>query len=129
LTAIDTTQQVARIVLRGKLLGSVAGVITEIQLEGKYSYDLRRHRITWLALGIQEQREAGLTKPGLKVHARVRVLIEERLPEHLSPEAVRALATEALTPSDLLEYQPPHGRFTLMHDRRWHVFSVRPSLS
>jgi hypothetical protein len=128
LKAIDDAKQLAHIQLQGKLIGSVAGVITEIQLEGKYSYDLRQHRVTWLAFGIHEQRESGLTKPGLNVHARVRMLVEQSLPEHLTTAAIKELAAQDTPPADLLEYQPPHGRFTLVHDRRWHVFSARPEL-
>ena len=84
LKAIDEEQHVAQLTLSGKTLGYVAGVLTEIQLQGKYNFDLQKQRVTWLALGIQEQRAAGLTKPGLQVEARVRMLIEEAEPQHLT---------------------------------------------
>ena len=128
LKSIDQERQVAQLKLAGKILGYVAGVLTEVQLEGKYNVDLQKQRVTWLALGIHEQRAAGLTKPGLQVQARVRMLIEEAKPQQLTAETLNAVTLGAPGPTQLLEYQPPHGRFTLMHDRRWYVLSIRPEL-
>jgi hypothetical protein len=129
LQAIDRGQQIAQLTLTGKALGYVADVLTEIQLQGKYNVDLKQQRVTWLALGIREQRAAGLIKPGLQVQARLRMLIEPTAPLHLTSETLEAVVTGAPEPTDLLEYQPDHGRYTLMHDRRWHVLSVRPELT
>ena len=128
LKSIDPDEQLAQLELSGKVLGYVAGVLTEIELQGKYNFDLQKQRVVWLALGIHEQRAAGLTKPGLQVQARLRMLVEEHEPQHLTASTLKAVIEGSPEPSHLLEYQPPHGRFTLMHDRRWHVLSVRPEL-
>jgi hypothetical protein len=127
---IDEDRQVALVTLNGKVLGYAAGVVTEIELEGKYNIDLQLQRVTWLALGIHEERATGPTKPGLNVQARVRMLIEPlATPPNLSPESLRAVTANVSEPTPLLEYQPSHGRFTLLHNRHWHVFGEQPELT
>ncbi len=95
LKKVDENQQIAQLTLAGKVLGYVAGVLTEIQLQGKYNVDLAHQRVSWLALGIQEQRAAGLTKPGLEVQARVRMLIEPTTPQHLTAETLQSIVKSA----------------------------------
>jgi hypothetical protein len=129
LLSVDRQQQVAQLAINGSLVGAVGGVISEIQLQGKYRFDLRSRRVSWLALGIHEQREPGLAKPGLRVRARVRMLVEPAQPQHLAADAVQAIVATAPQPTDLLEYQSPDGRFALMYDRRWHLFAERPDLT
>jgi hypothetical protein len=120
---------VAKLALSGKLMGSVAGVITELDLKAKYNFDVQQQRVVWLALGIGESRAAGLTQPGLRVQARIRMLIESGTTPHLAKESLEAVLASQGPRGDLLEYEPESRRFTLTHDRRWHLFSERPELT
>ena len=54
ITAIQ--KNVVRIEINGKLIGSVDGVLSDIELKGKYNFDLKTKRINWLAWNIKEQR-------------------------------------------------------------------------
>lgn len=127
LIAIEQDQ--AKISLSGKLVGSTAGVITELDLKAKYNVDLGQSRVVWLAMGIGESRAPGLMQPGLRVQARVRMLVEPGSTPHLTPESLDPVVAGEGPRGDLLEYQPESGRFLLTHDRRWHLYSERPELT
>ena len=120
----------ARMELSGKLLGSVDGVITELSIRAKYTFDLQQRRITWVALAIQENRPAGLAAPGLQVTARLRMAVGPAAPPRfLVPEAVSQLNREGSAAGALLEYRSPGEDFVLLLDRHWYVMQQQPQLS
>jgi hypothetical protein len=129
LKRVDTDRGTAHLTINGKVLGYASGVVTEIKLEGKYIADLRQQRVTWLALSIHEQRSPGVTKPGLDVQSRLRMLIEPFAATHLTAESLKGVRSAGPAATTLLEYQPAHRRFTLLHDRRWLVFGEQPDLT
>jgi hypothetical protein len=115
---------VARITLGGTLQGRGAGAETEVRISGEYHYDLRKRRIGWLQLLIEEQRSPGHTMPGLQVKADVRMLVtaggdssQLRAREWSDLLAMPAQARR------MLELTPAPGGFQVTLDRRWHVMS------
>ncbi len=125
---VAVTGDDAQLALSGKIVGSVGGVMSEIDLRGRYNFDRSRQRITWLALGIGESRSIGLTVPGLRAQARLRMLVEAAPTPHLEPETLEPILTGAPERHELLEYQPESSGFTLVHDRRWYVFRETQNL-
>lgn len=120
----------ARMELSGKLLGSVDGVITELSIRAKYTFDLQQRRITWVAMAIQENRPAGLAAPGLQVTARLRMAVGPAAPPRfLVSEAVSQLNREGSAAGALLEYRSPGEDFVLLLDRHWYVMQQQPQLS
>jgi hypothetical protein len=122
LKEIDETS--ARVELSGTVQGAVAGVATEIELKGRYKYQFKQERITWLALLIEEKRSVGHVGPGADVVARLQMTIAPQAEAGpLSDAAIAGLPLEPAPPQTLLEYEPAARDFTIQHDRRWYVMS------
>lgn len=118
----------AQMSLKGKVLGAIQGVVTELSLQGKYQFDRSIRQVAWLALGIQESREAGLAEPGVRVSARLRVGMRPSLQPSLG-ETLQAEIEQQASASELLEYRPASGRFSLAHSSPWYLFDERPDLT
>ena len=119
----------AVIELTGTVSGAVNGVSTEIDLTGKYNFDLQRQRVTWLALGIKENRSIGHAEPGFDVEARLRlVALPIESSPHLTDEALAGLPLEIDPDAALLRFRTTTGGFQLLHDRRWQVMTDRPEV-
>ena len=118
----------AQMSLKGKVLGAVQGVVTELGLQGKYQFDRSIRQVAWLALGIQESREAGLAEPGVRVSARLRVGMRPSQQSTLSDQLQAEIEQQA-SASELLEYRPASGRFSLAHSSPWYLFEERPELT
>jgi hypothetical protein len=124
LVAIDGT--LVRMEMIGKIGGSVDGVVSDVELAAKYTYDQKLDRITWVAVSIKEQRSVGATTPGFEVEARVRTVIGELPLTDLSNLQV----DDAQQPGHrVLEYQFSGSNYVLTHDRRWYVVSEFPNRS
>jgi len=54
----------------GRVEGTYLGAATDLEIQGKYQFDLERGRITWIGLVIRENRAIGHAGPGLSVQAR-----------------------------------------------------------
>lgn len=112
----------ARCEIGGTLQGAIHGVSTEIEVAGKYKFDLLERRITWFALLIKERRSIGHVGPGIDAVAKLQMrIIPGAETPHLDPDVV---AESAFTPSAellQLEYTSAPGQFRLAFDRRWHV--------
>ena len=115
---------VAKLELSGKLSGAVGGVDTQLNLKAKYSFNLSRRRITWLAMSIGETRSIGHAAPGFEVVARLRMLISP-LPEAgpLKDDALAGVPLRAKAGTALLAFESRAGGYQLLHDRRWRVIS------
>jgi len=118
----------AQMSLKGKVLGSIQGVVTEMNLQGKYQFDRSIRQVAWLALGIQESREAGLAEPGVRVSARLRVGMRPSERPSLGGQLQAEIEQQA-SASDLIEYRPISGRFSLAHSSSWYLFEERPELT
>ncbi len=120
--------ETAQLSFQGKVLGSARGVITELNLQGKYQYSVARKQITWLAMGLEENREPGLAEPGVRVKARLRMGLEPSVSPHLNEELSATIMAQA-DQSAVLEYRPASGRFMLAHQPQWFLFEERFDLT
>ncbi len=120
----EVTGGAAQLELAGTVHGALDGVSTEIELKGRYKFDLKQGRITWFALLVKEKRPIGPVAPGVDVSARLQMKI---VPGSDHPAlADAALADLQLDPAPeamLLEFTCTEGRFQFLHDRAWHVVS------
>jgi hypothetical protein len=129
LSSVDA--QAAQIALMGKLTGAAEGVATQIELAGKYRFDLSARRVTRLAVSIKENRSVGHVAAGLDIVAKLQMHVTPvgQIAE-LSDEAAQSMPLEPAAGSlgleDLdLEYQPAIGKYAVAYDRRWHIVSDR----
>jgi len=122
LASIDA--KTAMMEIKGRVFGAVGGVATEIELAGKYRFDRAAKRVTRLAFSIKEKRSVGHVAAGLDVVANLQV--------HVTPTAEVAELADAAGQSgrldgdsDLtqLEYRQSGGKYSIEHDRRWHIMS------
>jgi len=126
----EVNEHLARVEFHGVLTGAAGGVATDIEVTAKVKFDRRERRITWMALGIKEDRSIGHAAPGLVVSARIRSTFQPRSrSEVLSPAALAQLQTGLHEGATLLEHVSAGRRFRLLHDRRWHVMVDQPNLT
>ena len=77
-TCRQIEDQVAIVDLAGTVGGALDGVASDIALKAKYNIDLRKGRVTWLAMSLKETRAIGHAAPGFEVTARIRVAINDQ---------------------------------------------------
>ncbi|MGV3485838.1 MAG: hypothetical protein ACO1RT_15580 [Planctomycetaceae bacterium] len=114
----------AKIHLQGKLLGSIAGVPTTIDLVGKLVFDRQELVCNWLVLAIHEQREIGKSEPGFDVAATIKMIRKPlQTPTRLS--SIPPASVEATVAADRLysELSSTAVGFTFLMDRRWKMMS------
>ena len=123
----DATTAAAQLEISGTVRGATGGIATEMELKGRYKFDLSQRRITWFALLVKEKRGIGSVAPGVDVTARLQMKItpHSTSPE-LSDEALAGVSLEPGPEAMLLEYESSQGRFKFLHDRTWHVVSETP---
>lgn len=114
----------ARVELAGPLSGAINGVATDLQIKGRYKFDRKLQRITWLALLIEEVRSIGHVGPGANVTSRLQLTIQPvDTPAELSGETVDAGIWTPSESAAALEYRLGDKGMVFYHDRRWHVMS------
>jgi hypothetical protein len=122
-------ERVATVDLAGHVDGAVNGVATEIQLKGRFEYDIAPQRFTKLELTINEDRPISHVGPGLKVTCQLKVAIEalgSSLP--LSPDRCARIAESKKPDDSLLLFHAQKQGYQLRHSRLWHVVDEKPTL-
>ena len=114
----------ARFEMSGRVSGAENGVSTEIELKGKYHFDLQTKRITWFGILVRESRAAGHVDTGFDVVARLQMRITPGGgSEHLTSEVLAGVDPEPTPELTQLSYEPPGGKWRLDHDRRWSLIT------
>lgn len=121
---LEVAGDIARIDLTGDVSGAVGGVATEIDVTGRYQFNLTTGRIVWFGLLLKEERAVGHIGPGVDWTAKLQMTIQ---PGGSSPELVAAalggLPLRATPGSTLLVYDSPNGGWQFLHDRKWFTVS------
>ena len=114
--------------LEGTVSGSVRGIASDIQVRGKYNYDLNTRGISWLTLSVTEKRAAGLAEPGFEVTARLRVAIapSEPCPE-LTDQSLEGLSLEASPGATLLSFPSAAGSSSFSMLGPGELWSIGPT--
>jgi hypothetical protein len=114
----------------GAITGTAGGVLSEMTLAAKFSFDRRHGRITWFAMTLKENRAIGHAHPGLEATARVQMTIEpKKSSTNLSAALLAQLDLNPSVSAQLIEFDSPSGGFQLLLDRSWHVLIERPDVS
>jgi hypothetical protein len=123
-TFIDVAEGKARLEMAGRVSGAEEGVSTEIELKGKYHFDLQTKRITWFGILVRENRAVGHVDTGFDVVARLQMRITPgRRSEHVTAEGLAEVEMEPTRELTQLSYEAPGGKWRFAHERRWSVIT------
>ncbi|MDO5582164.1 MAG: hypothetical protein Q4G69_13635 [Planctomycetia bacterium] len=108
--------------LPSTISGAWQGASVSTNLEGKYQFDLRNRRLTWLGVRISEQRSGSLVEPALDWTAVVRIRIA-RLgqPEKLNNDFLETLSLKTDSDNLRLFYDGKNAPWTFYHTRNWRI--------
>jgi len=110
----------ARVRLLGTIRGAALGGEGSMACDGGFTFDRKANRVARLTLRRAETRRPGPVEAGLDVRSVLIVARAEAAPG--SPPADDAAALAATTGRDLLRFAAPDGKFSLVHDRDWHLY-------
>ena len=113
----------AEIRLKGEIRGAALGGEGTIVCDGTLTYDRASAGIVRLVLNRRETRKAGPVEEGLDIKSTL--TIERRpveTPDELSDAIVAALPRDRDPARELLILIAPDGKYTLRHDRDWHIY-------
>lgn len=117
---------IARFEMSGQIDGREGGTKTEVELKGKYHFDLNSKRVIWFGLLVAQDRSTDHVEGGLDVVARLQMKITPNTPsEHLSAAAMAGFSPDLTDQLMRLEYESAVGGWRLAMDRRWLVVGER----
>jgi hypothetical protein len=122
LATLDDAVAVVR--LRGDVRGSVLGGEGTIACSGSFTFDRKAARVSKLVLERAEVRSPGPVEAGLDLKSTLTVTrAAAPVPAALADEVVARLDLDKRDPRRaLLRLAPPGGKYTLLHDRAWHIY-------
>ncbi|MFM7843719.1 MAG: hypothetical protein ACKPEY_05760 [Planctomycetota bacterium] len=128
LTKVEGTT--AFIQITGNVEGAVEGIATEIQIAAKLNVDLTHHCVTWLALGLKENRSIGHAEPGFETSSQIRVALRpSATPQRLTPQLLADLPLNFEPTQALLQFEATEAGYQALLDRRWHLMINRSDLT
>ena len=124
LDALDDST--ARVRLLGTIRGAALGGEGSMACDGSFRFDRKTGQITELSLRRAETRRPGPVESGLDVKS-VLTVTRTSIPAGDAPgldDSVASLARNDPAARDrrLLLFQSPAGKYTLLHDRDWHLY-------
>lgn len=118
----EVTKIVARFELNGRVEGRVHGASTDIELKGRYRFDLRTKRVDWVGMLIKENRKTSEIADGLDVVSRLQITVKPaKETSELSDASVAKIGLDSAAGATLLAYEFPGGDCRCKYDRRWFV--------
>jgi hypothetical protein len=121
LEAVDEAS--VRVRLLGTIRGAALGGEGSMACDGSFTFDRKANRVARLTLRRAEVRRAGPIEAGLDVKSVLTVTRETApLVKPLDDEEFLAKAVEASRGPDLLLFNAPDGKYSLFHDRDWHLY-------
>jgi hypothetical protein len=121
LEAVDEAS--ARVRLLGTIRGAALGGEGSMACDGSFTFDRKAKRVARLTLRRAETRRPGPIEAGLDVKSTLSVVREPAaLVKPLDDEEFLARAIEASKGPDLLLFNSPDGKYSLLHDREWHLY-------
>jgi hypothetical protein len=121
LDALDADS--ARVKLLGTIRGAALGGEGSMACDGSFSFDRKANRVNRLTLRRAETRRPGPIEAGLDVKSVLTVVREPApLVKPLDDEAFLAKFVESSKGADLLLFNAPDGKYSMLHDREWHLY-------
>jgi hypothetical protein len=117
----------ATIAIAGSVDGAVEGIVSALELEGNFQFDLTNKAFLWLNMVIKENREIGHAQPGFEVEARVRMVAKPLLESPaLNDVVVKQARAQTDITQKMLAFQSQTSGFKMLHQRQWQVMIDRP---
>lgn len=111
----------ARLQLSGRVEGKFGGVDKQVDLKGKYQFDLAQGRIVWFGLLVKECREISEVAAGTEELERLQIEIKPLdRSERLSAGVLREFSVPDAAQLQLF-YRAAGGQWELSHDRCWYL--------
>jgi hypothetical protein len=115
--------ETATMKLAGEVRGAENGAEGQITFDGSFTFDRKTSLIIHFEVKRSEVRKAGPVGAGLDVKSTLTVDRKPvEAPGELSDEALSGVPTEPAAERLLLQYSPPEGKYTFLHDRDWHLY-------
>lgn len=122
-TLREVTDKVARFELSGKVSGAIDGITSEIEVKGKYRFDLKRKRIDWLGMLLKEKRKSSPVTDGLELTAQIQlIIVPSTKTEGLSEADLKDLPMQANPELLRLSHLSKQGGWEINYDRTWHLY-------
>jgi len=113
----------AEVALRGEVRGATLGGEGSMACDGSYSFDRKAGLITRLTLKRAEARRPGVVEEGLDLKSTLTVTrAPAETPAELADAALAAVPTGDDPSRRRLLLNPPGGKYSLTHDRDWHIY-------
>ena len=114
----------ARVRLLGTVRGAVLGGEGSMACDGSFTFDRKSGRVDRLDLRRAETRRPGPVESGLDVKSTLAVTRVAATPAEAGLDDNLAAVARGDSGSDraLLLYRSPNGKYTLLHDRDWHLY-------
>ncbi len=125
---LDVQDGVARMAIGGRVEGSAEGVTAQIQLKGRYDFDMPRGHVTRMDLAAEEDRAIGHIGPGLDVTARIKLARTPVAGSEPIEQFLQARGEEASPMADDLSFTSSTAGFAMTYDRRWFITQSRRDL-
>ncbi|MDO5552582.1 MAG: hypothetical protein Q4G68_02355 [Planctomycetia bacterium] len=108
--------------LPSTLVGASLGSSVAMELEGRFQFDLKTRRMTWLGAKITDTRSASLVEPALTATASVRIKIAPvATPSLLTQDVLDEVKTDWTPELDQLVYTGQNGPWRFRHGRQWRM--------
>lgn len=121
-TLKEVVEPLARFELTGTVKGTAGGAATEIELKGRFRFDLRWRRVDWLGLLIKEDRRIGPSADGVEAVSRLQITVAPaKEAEELADAALAKLDLNPGGESACLVYVFPGGGGRCVYDRKWYA--------
>jgi hypothetical protein len=119
--SLDATAAIIR--LKGEIRGAALGGAGTIACEGTLRFDRAAGQIVRLDVTRRETRKAGPVEEGLDITSTLTVERQAiATPAALSDAVIAALPRDRDPERELLILMAPDGKYTLKHDRDWHIY-------
>ena len=120
----------AQVYIKGKVLGAIEGVATEIDLNGSLEYDTKQESIRTAQFTLHESRSIGRAQPGFDVTAKIELTLQESpRTTRLSDQILASWELDSHRELEPLSYVSKAGGFRLVHDRKWHLMQDSPGVT
>ncbi|GIX04344.1 MAG: hypothetical protein KatS3mg114_0213 [Planctomycetaceae bacterium] len=115
-------QNKAEVTFTAKVQGATLGAPCEIQISGRYEYELEGGYISLVEMRQTEKRAIGVVSAGLDVSAGLKMLRKPaRIPGRVAlPQVVTAAQEDPPPTAWLLRFEG--WNLSLLHTRQWHLF-------
>ena len=116
--------------LTGEVKGSRFGGEGTIKYEGSFTFDRKAGRVSKLSLERAEIRRPGLVEEGLDVKSSLTLtLASAETPVELTDDTLERIGITSNAKNLAILFTSPDGKYTLTHDRGWHLYWDSPKLT